>query len=66
LLSCKDDFTGSPEFFRTLEMKLPEVIAGRTSQYFTVPATPVSRARAVLERLPVKQAAVFGEMARAA
>jgi transcriptional regulator with XRE-family HTH domain len=49
LLSRKDDFTASPEFYRTLECKLPEVIAGRACQYFTVPAVSVARARAVLE-----------------
>jgi hypothetical protein len=49
LLSRKDDFRGSPEFFRTLEAKLHEVIAGRTAQYFTVPAVSVARARDVLE-----------------
>jgi hypothetical protein len=49
LLSPRDHFSGSPAYFRTLEAKLPEVIAGRTSQYFTLPAVPVQRARDVLE-----------------
>src|SRR5262245_54975757 len=40
LLSRKDDFTGSPEFFRSLELKLGAVVDGRTVQFFTVPATP--------------------------
>jgi hypothetical protein len=53
LLSRKDDFTGSSEFFRTLECKLPDVIAGRTSQVFTCPAVPVARARGILEQLPM-------------
>ena len=66
VLSCKDDFTGSQEFFRTMEHKLPDVIAGRTSQYFTIPAVSVARARDVLEQLPVEQAEVDSEMARAA
>jgi hypothetical protein len=39
---------------------------GRSMQYFTVPATPVARARAVLEQLPVEQAAGVDELARAA
>src|ERR1017187_5407051 len=54
VLSCKDDFTGSPAFFRTVEHKLPDVIAGRTSQFFTIPAVSVQRARDVLELLPVE------------
>ena len=49
LLSPKDPFVGSPEFFRMLEMKLPEVIAARRTQFFTCPAVPVGRARNVLE-----------------
>jgi transcriptional regulator with XRE-family HTH domain len=49
VLSCKDDFTGSHSFFRTLEHKLPDVIAGRTAQFFTIPAVPVQRAREVLD-----------------
>jgi hypothetical protein len=49
LLSCNDDFTGSPAFFRTLETKLGTVIDQRASQFFTVPATPVHRARDVLD-----------------
>ena len=48
ILSPKDDFTGSPEFFRSLETKLGTVIAGRTAQYFTIPAVSVQRARDVL------------------
>ena len=48
LLSPKDQLVGSPEFFHTLESKLPEVIAARTSQFFTIPAVPVGRARDVL------------------
>ncbi len=49
-----------------LEQKLPEVIAGRTSQFFTVPAVSVARARVVLEQMPVEQEAGSSEMARAA
>ena len=49
VLSCKDDFTGSPAFFRTVEHKLPDVIAGRTAQYFTIPAVSVQRARDILD-----------------
>jgi transcriptional regulator with XRE-family HTH domain len=49
LLSRKDDFTGSPEFFRTLEFKLGQIINGRASQFFTIPAVSVTRARDVLE-----------------
>ena len=49
VLSCKDDFTGSPEFFRSLELKLGTVIDQRTAQYFTVRAVPVQRARDVLD-----------------
>jgi hypothetical protein len=48
ILSPNDDFTGSPEFFRSLETKLGTVIAGRTAQYFTIPAVSVQRARDVL------------------
>lgn len=64
LLNPKDhDLSGSPEFWRILECKLGTIINQRASQYFTVPATPVARARAVLERLPEP---VAEEMARAA
>jgi hypothetical protein len=49
MLSRKDDFTGSPEFFRTLELKLGTVIDQRTSQFFTVPSVSVPRARDVLD-----------------
>jgi hypothetical protein len=49
LLRPHDPFAGSPEFFRSLEAKLGTVIAGRTAQFFTIPATPVQRARDVLE-----------------
>jgi len=49
LLSPKDQLVGSPEFFHTLESKLPEVIATRRTQFFTCPAVPVARARSVLE-----------------
>src|ERR1035437_9585121 len=52
LLSPNDPFTGSPEFFRSLEMKLGAVIDARSSQFFTCPAVSVARARAVLEQLP--------------
>jgi transcriptional regulator with XRE-family HTH domain len=65
LLSSRDEFSGSPEFFRALECKLGAIIDGRASQFFTVTAVPVQRARAVLERMPVEQAAEE-EMARAA
>jgi hypothetical protein len=66
LLSPRDEFIGSPGFFRTLEMKLPEVIAARTSQFFTCPATPVARAREVLEELPEDEVAVEAVEERAA
>ena len=66
VLSCKDDFTGSPEFFRTVETKVGTVIDARSSQFFTIPAVPVRRARDVLEQLPVEQAAGVEEMAEAA
>jgi hypothetical protein len=49
LLSLNDHFQGSPEFYRALEAKLGAIIERRTSQCFTVPATPVQRVRAVLE-----------------
>ena len=63
LLNPKDDFSGSGQFFHTLECKLSDVIASRTAQYFTVPAVSVQRVRRVLEGLPEPVAA---EMARAA
>jgi hypothetical protein len=50
MLSPNDDFTGSAEFFRSLEMKLGDVVGGRAAQFFTVPATSVARAREVLEQ----------------
>ena len=62
LLSRKDNFTASAEFYRMLEFKLHEVIASRTAQYFTITAVSVARARGVLEGLPEPVA----EMARAA
>jgi tetratricopeptide (TPR) repeat protein len=49
VLSCKDGFTGSHEFFRTLELKLGTVIDQRASQFFTIPAVSVQRARDVLD-----------------
>jgi hypothetical protein len=66
LLSPRDGFSGSPEFFRALECKLPDVIDGRTAQFFTCPATPVSRARDVLERVLVERTAGVEDMAQAA
>ena len=62
LLSPRDDFNGSPEFWRTLECKLGTIIDQRASQVFTCPAISVARARGVLEGMtePVE------EMARAA
>lgn len=66
LLSDRDEFSGSPEFFRTLECKLGQIIDGRSAQFFTCPGVSVARARNVLERWPVEQAAVDSEMARAA
>jgi len=66
LLSHNDDFTGSPEFYRTLECKMGQIIDSRTSQYFTVPAVSAQRARNVLEQVPLDQAADGSEMARAA
>ena len=62
LLSRKDDFTASPEFWRVLECKLGTIIDQRASQVFTVPAVSLQRARGVLEGLPE----VAEEMARAA
>ena len=62
MLSPRDEFCGSPEFFRVLECKLGAIIDQRASQYFTVPAVSVARARGVLEGLPEPVA----EMARAA
>ena len=49
LLNPKDDFSGSPEFFRALESKLGQIIDGRSSQFFTCSAVPVARARGILE-----------------
>jgi hypothetical protein len=66
LLNPKDEFSGSREFFRTVECKLGQIIDQRASQFFTVPAVSVARARGVLEQLPVEQAAMDSEMARAA
>lgn len=57
LLSPRDEFKGSPEFFRALECKLGQIIDGRSVQFFTCPAVSVQRARNVLEQLPVEQAA---------
>jgi transcriptional regulator with XRE-family HTH domain len=66
LLSPRDEFSGSAEFFRAVECKLGTIIDRRASQYFTVAAVPVSRARSVLEQMPDEQAASVEEMARAA
>ena len=49
LLNPKDEFSGSPEFFRVLEQQLGAIIEERSAQYFTVPAVSVARARNVLE-----------------
>jgi hypothetical protein len=38
-------------------MKLPEVIAARTSQFFTVPAVSVARARNVIQQMPADEVA---------
>lgn len=65
LLSPRDDFSGSAEFFRTAECKLGQIIDRRSAQFFTCPAVSVARARGVLEQLP-EQVAVDSEMARAA
>ena len=65
LLSRKDDFTASPEFWRVLECKLGTIIDQRASQVFTVPAVSVSRARGVLEGMEGLPEAVE-ELARAA
>ena len=62
LLSANDDFKGSAEFYRTLEAKLGAIIDQRASQYFTVPAVSVQRARGILEGMPEP----VGEMERAA
>jgi len=43
LLSAKDDFKGSAEFYRALEQKLGTIIDGRTAQYFTVTAVSIGR-----------------------
>ena len=63
VLSPNDDFKGSPEFYRTLECKLGTIIDQRASQYFTVPAVSVQRAREVLEGMPEERGE---EMERAA
>ena len=49
ILSPRDELVGSQAFYRTLEARLHEVIAARTTQFFTLPATPVARAREVLD-----------------
>jgi hypothetical protein len=49
VLSPRDGFSGSKEFFRVMESKLGQIIEARTSQFFTCPAVPVARARDVLE-----------------
>jgi hypothetical protein len=66
LLSRKNDFSGSAEFYRALECKLGTVIDHRSYQFFTVPAVSVARARSVMEQLPIEQAAGESEVARAA
>jgi transcriptional regulator with XRE-family HTH domain len=67
LLNPKDDFSGSVAFFRTVECKLGQIIDQRASQYFTVPAVSVARARGVLGQLSVDRvAALDAEMAQAA
>jgi len=58
LLSPRDECNGSAEFFRTLEMKLPEVIAGRTGLFLTCPAVTVQRVRNVLEQMPADEVAL--------
>ena len=49
LLSAKDNFTGSAEFYRTLEQKLGTIIDGRTAQYFTVTAGSLARVERAVE-----------------
>ena len=56
LLSAKDDFQGSAEFYRILECKLGAIIDGRQSQYFTCPAVSLGRVRGVLEQMAVEPA----------
>ena len=55
LLSSKDDFQGSAEFYRKLECKLGAIIDGRQSQYFTCPAVSLGRVRGVLEGVEPKE-----------
>jgi transcriptional regulator with XRE-family HTH domain len=49
LLSPRDNFEGSSEFYRRLEAKLGTIIENRSSQFFSIPAVPVQRARDVME-----------------
>jgi hypothetical protein len=58
----KASSAGSPKICWVLESKLRTVI----DAVFIVPAISVQRARNILEQLPVEQAAVDSEMARAA
>ena len=66
LLNPKDDFSGSPEFFRAVECKLGTILDNRSSQFFTCPAVPVARARDVIEQMPVDEGAVAAAVERAA
>ena len=65
LLSRKDDFTASPEFWRVLECKLGTIIDQRASQVFTCSAVSVVRARRVLEGLPEQVEDVVPTLERA-
>lgn len=58
LLSAKDNFQGSSEFYRTLEQKLGTIIDQRSTQFFTVSAVSVQMARNILEGLPDQMADV--------
>jgi hypothetical protein len=61
-----NDLIPSPEFLRKLEHQLGTIIDGRCSQFFTIPATPVQRARGVLEQMPEDEVATEAVVERAA
>jgi transcriptional regulator with XRE-family HTH domain len=56
----------SPEFLRKLERQRGTIIDGRTSQFFTIPAVPVARARNVIEQLPTDEVAAVSQADQAA
>jgi hypothetical protein len=66
LLNPRDDFAGSPAFFRMVECKLGTILDNRSSQFFTCPAVSVQRARAVIEQLPEDEVAAEAVVERAA